>query len=151
DASRFPGPIGVFAGATTNQYFLQNLISRKDVTDPLGALTILMGNANAYVATRVAYKFDLQGRALNTQNACSASLVAVCTAVQSLQTYQCDMALAGGVSIQLPQKRGYLHEEGSILAPDGHCRAFDRDAAGTVFSNGLGIVVLRRLRDAIED
>ena len=125
--------------------------SRSDVTDPLGPLTILMGNANDYVATRVSYKFDLKGPALNIQNACSTSLVAVCTAVQSLQTYQCDMALAGGVSIQLPQRRGYLHEEGSILAPDGHCRAFDRDAAGTVFSNGLGIVVLRRLRDAIED
>ena len=151
DAQRFPGPIGVFAGATTNQYFLQNLLSRKDVTDPLGALTILMGNANDYVATRVAYKFDLKGPALNIQNACSTSLVAVCTAVQSLQTYQCDMALAGGVSIQLPQRRGYLHEEGSILAPDGHCRAFDRDAAGTVFGNGLGVVVLRRLRDALED
>jgi acyl transferase domain-containing protein len=151
DASRFPGPIGVFAGATTNQYFLQNLLSRKDVTDPLGALTILMGNANDYVATRVAYKFDLKGPALNIQNACSTSLVAVCTAVQSLLTYQCDMALAGGVSIQLPQKRGYLHEEGSILSPDGHCRPFDRDAAGTVFGNGAGVVVLRRLRDAIED
>src|SRR6185312_7285079 len=118
---------------------------------PLGPLTVLMGNANDYIATRVAYKFDLKGPALNIQNACSTSLVAVCTAVQSLQTYQCDMALAGGVSIQLPQKRGYLHEEGSILAPDGHCRPFDRDAAGTVFSNGLGVVVLRRLRDAIED
>ena len=99
----------------------------------------------------MSYKFDLKGPALNIQNACSTSLVAVCTAVQSLQTYQCDMALAGGVSIQLPQRRGYLHEEGSILSPDGHCRAFDRDAAGTVFSNGLGIVVLRRLRDAIDD
>ncbi len=151
DPQRFDGPIGVFAGATTNSYHLQNLLSRSDVTDPLGPLTILMGNANDYIATRVSYKFDLKGPALNIQNACSTSLVAVCTAVQSLQTYQCDMALAGGVSIQLPQRRGYLHEEGSILAPDGHCRPFDRDAAGTVFSNGLGIVVLRRLRDAIED
>ncbi len=151
DTQRFDGPIGVFAGATTNTYHLQNLLSRSDVTDPLGPLTILMGNANDYIATRVSYKFDLKGPALNIQNACSTSLVAVCTAVQSLQTYQCDMALAGGVSVQLPQRRGYLHEEGSILAPDGHCRAFDRDAAGTVFSNGLGIVVLRRLSDAIAD
>ena len=151
DTERFDGPIGVFAGATTNTYHLQNLLSRSDVTDPLGPLTILMGNANDYVATRVSYKLDLKGPALNIQNACSTSLVAVCTAVQSLQTYQCDMALAGGVSVQLPQRRGYLHEEGSILAPDGHCRAFDRDAAGTVFSNGLGVVVLRRLSEAIED
>jgi acyl transferase domain-containing protein/glutamate-1-semialdehyde aminotransferase len=151
DAQRFGGPIGVYAGASTNSYHLQNLLSRSDVTDPLSPMTIMMGNANDYLATRVSYKFDLNGPALNIQNACSTSLVAVCTAVQSLQTYQCDMALAGGVSIHLPQRRGYVHEEGSIIAPDGHCRAFDRDAAGTVFSNGLGIVVLRRLRDAIED
>ncbi|HET6546396.1 MAG TPA: aminotransferase class III-fold pyridoxal phosphate-dependent enzyme [Rhodanobacteraceae bacterium] len=151
DAQRFAGPIGVFAGATSNSYYLQNLLSRRDITDLVGPLLTSMGNNNDYIATRVAYKFDLKGPALNIQNACSTSLVAVCTAVQSLQTYQCDMALAGGVSIQLPQRRGYLHEDGSILSPDGHCRAFDRDAAGTVFSNGLGVVVLRRLRDAIED
>ena len=151
DAQRFSGPIGVFAGATTSSYYLQNLLSRNDVTDPLGPIMVMLGNSNDYVATRVSYKFDLKGPALNIQNACSTSLVAVCTAVQSLQTYQCDMALAGGVSIMLPQRRGYLHEEGSILAADGHCRPFDRDAAGTVSSNGLGVVVLRRLRDAIED
>ena len=151
DAHRFDGLIGVFAGATPNSYYLENLLSRRDVTDPLGPMMIMMGNGNDYVATRVSYKFNLKGPALNIQNACSTSLVAVCTAVQSLQTYQCDMALAGGVSIMLPQRRGYLHQEGSILSPDGHCRAFDRDAAGTVFSNGLGIVMLRRLRDAVED
>ena len=151
DPGRFAGPIGVFAGATANSYYLQNLLSRRDITELVGPLLTLMGNNNDYIATRVAYKFDLKGPALNIQNACSTSLVAVCTAVQSLQTYQCDMALAGGVSIQLPQRRGYLYEDGSILSPDGHCRAFDKDAAGTVFSNGLGVVVLRRLRDAIED
>lgn len=151
DPQAFRGPIGVFAGATNNSYYLQNLLSRRDVTDLMGLLLTQMGNNNDYVATRVAYKFDLKGPALNIQNACSTSLVAVCTAVQSLQSYQCDMALAGGVSVQLPQKRGYLYHEGSILSPDGHCRAFDRDAGGTVFSNGLGVVVLRRLRDALED
>lgn len=151
DPQRFDGSIGVFAGASPNTYHVQNLLSRGDVTDPLGPLTIMIGNANDYLATRVAYKFDLTGPALNIQTACSTSLVAVCTAAQSLQTYQCDMALAGGISVTLPQRRGYLYEEGLIFAPDGHCRAFDRDAAGTVFSNGLGIVVLRRLRDAIDD
>ena len=100
-------------------------------------MMVMMGNANDFVATRVAYKFDLTGPALNLQTACSTSLVAVCTAVQSLQTYQCDMALAGGVSIMLPQRHGYLYEDGSILAPDGHCRAFDRAAAGTVSGNRL--------------
>ena len=151
DPKAFSGPIGVFAGATSNSYYLNNLLSRRDVTDLVGLLTTQMANQNHYVATRVAYKLDLRGPALNIQTACSTSLVAVCTAVQSLQTYQCDMALAGGVSVQVPQKRGYLYQEGSILSPDGHCRAFDHDAGGTVFSNGLGIVVLRRLRDALAD
>jgi acyl transferase domain-containing protein/thioesterase domain-containing protein len=151
DVQRFSGPIGVFAGATTNSYHLQNLLSRNDITGPLGPMMVMLGNSNDYVATRVSYKFDLKGPALNIQNACSTSLVAVCTAVQSLQTYQCDMAIAGGVSIMLPQRRGYLHQEGSIFSPDGHCRAFDRDAAGTVVGSGLGVVALRRLRDAIDD
>ena len=90
----------------------------------------MMGNEKDYLATRVSYKLDLQGPALNIQTACSTSLVAVCTAVQSLLNYQCDLALAGGVSITLPQKRGYLHQEGGITSPDGHCRTFDVDAAG---------------------
>ena len=151
DPKTFAGPVGVFAGATPNSYFLSNLLSRRDVTDLVGLLTTQMANQDQYIATRVAYKFDLRGPAINIQTACSTSLVAVCTAVQSLQSYQCDMALAGGVSVQVPQRRGYLYQEGSILSPDGHCRAFDRDAGGTVFSNGLGVVVLRRLRDALAD
>jgi len=151
DPKRFGGPIGVFAGATTNTYYQNNLQSRRDVTDTVGLLTTQMANQNQYMATRLAYKFDLKGPALNVQTACSTSLVAVCTAVQSLQSYQCDLALAGGASVNVPQESGYLYQEGSILSPDGHCRAFDRDANGTVFSNGLGVVVLRRLRDALAD
>jgi acyl transferase domain-containing protein len=151
DPKAFDGPIGVFAGATSNSYYLNNLLSRRDITDVVGLLTTQMANQGHYIATRVAYKLDLRGPALNIHTACSTSLVAVCTAVQSLQAYQCDMALAGGASVQIPQKRGYLYQEGSILAPDGHCRAFDCDANGTVFGNGLGVVVLRRLVDAIAD
>ena len=146
-----PGPIGVFAGMSNNYYFLQNLLARQDVTDIVGWLTTMMGNEKDYLATRVSYKLDLRGPALNLQTACSTSLVAVGTAVQSLLNYQCDMALAGGVSITLPQKRGYLYQEGGITSPDGHCRTFDESAAGTVFSNGVGIVTLRRLSDALED
>jgi acyl transferase domain-containing protein/glutamate-1-semialdehyde aminotransferase len=149
DPRSFAGPIGVYAGASNNTYFARNLLQRKDVTDLVGWLTAMMGNEKDYLATRVAYKLDLRGPALNIVTACSTSLVAVATAVQSLSTWQCDMALAGGVSITLPQKRGYLSLEGAITSPDGHCRAFDADAGGTVFSNGLGIVVLRRLSDAI--
>jgi acyl transferase domain-containing protein/glutamate-1-semialdehyde aminotransferase len=149
DPQSFSGSIGVFAGASNNTYFARNLLNRKDVTDLVGWLSTMMGNEKDYLATRVAYKLDLRGPALNIVTACSTSLVAVATAVQSLSTWQCDMALAGGVSITLPQKRGYLSQEGAITSPDGHCRAFDADAGGTVFSNGLGIVVLRRLSDAI--
>ncbi|HEV7443388.1 MAG TPA: polyketide synthase, partial [Steroidobacteraceae bacterium] len=149
DPRSFAGPIGVYAGASNNTYFARNLLQRKDVTDLVGWLTAMMGNEKDYLATRVAYKLDLRGPALNIVTACSTSLVAVATAVQSLSTWQCDMALAGGVSITLPQKRGYLSLEGAITSPDGHCRAFDANAEGTVFSNGLGIVVLRRLSDAI--
>ncbi|MDP8909371.1 MAG: acyltransferase domain-containing protein, partial [Chloroflexota bacterium] len=147
----FAGPIGVFAGMSNNSYFLQNLLARQDVTDAVGWLTTMMGNEKDYLATRVSYKLDLRGPALNVQTACSTSLVAVSAAVQSLLNYQCDMALAGGVSITLPQKRGYLHQDGGITSPDGHCRTFDERAAGTVFSNGVGIVTLRRLSDALED
>lgn len=151
DPRRFAAPIGVFAGSSNNYYYLENLLHRKDATDIVGWLTTMMGNEKDYLTTRIAYKLDLKGPALNIQTACSTSLVAVCAAVQSLQTYQCDMALAGGVSVTLPQRRGYLWEEGGITSPDGHCRAFDRRAQGTVFGNGAGIVVLRRLREARAD
>jgi acyl transferase domain-containing protein/glutamate-1-semialdehyde aminotransferase len=151
DPRRFAGPIGVFAGMSNNTYHLQHLASRTDVTEIVGWLTTMMANEKDYLATRVAYKLDLRGPALNIQTACSTSLLAVSTAVQSLLTFQCDMALAGGVSIMLPQKRGYLHQEGGITSPDGHCRTFDERAAGTVFSNGVGIVALRRLSDALAD
>ena len=151
DPRTFTGGVGVFAGMSNNYYFLQNLLTREDVTDIVGWLTTMMGNEKDYLATRVSYKLDLKGPALNIQTACSTSLVAVCTAVQSLLNYQCDLALAGGVSITLPQKRGYLHQEGGITSPDGRCRTFDMESAGTVFSNGVGIVTLRRLSEALED
>ena len=132
----FPGAIGVYAGAGYNMYLIENLLSRRDVVSGPGLLTTLVGNEHDYLATRVAYKLDLKGPALTIQTACSTSLVAVCSAVQSLQSYQCDVALAGGVAILLPQKRGYLWQDGSITSPDGHCRPFDAQAAGTVFGNG---------------
>ncbi len=151
DPRRFAGPIGVFAGMSNNTYWFQNLAARQDVTDLVGWVTTMMGNEKDYLATRVAYKFDLRGPALNIQTACSTSLVTVVVAVQSLLSYQCDMALAGGVSVTLPQKRGYLFQEGGIISPDGHCRTFDEHAEGTVFGNGVGVVTLRRLGDALED
>ena len=150
DPEVFPGAIGVFAGMSNNTYYIANLLSRPDVRQLAGEYPML-GNEKDYLATRVSYKLNLRGPSLNIATACSTSLVAVCQAVQSLLTHQCDMALAGGVSISVPQRRGYTYQEGFITSPDGHCRAFDAKAQGTVFSNGLGIVVLKRLQDARAD
>ena len=103
------------------------------------------------MTTRVAYKLGLKGPALNVSTACSTSLVAVAQACQSLLTYQCDVALAGGVSVRVPQQRGYYYDEGNIGSPDGHTRTFDAQGQGTTFGNGVGVVVLKRLEDAVKD
>ncbi len=111
---------------------------------------LTIANDKDYLPTRVAYKLNLRGPAVNVQTACSTSLVATHLACQALLNRDCDMALAGGVTIRLPQKGGYLYQEGGIMSPDGHCRAFDAQAAGTVGGNGVGIVVLKRLADALD-
>ena len=116
-----------------------------------GELSIQIGNNKDYLATRISYKLNLTGPGVGIATACSTSLVAVHFAVQSLLGFECDMALAGGASIQLPQDMGYLHQDGGILSPDGHCRAFDADAKGTVGGNGAAIVVLEALADAVAD
>jgi Beta-ketoacyl synthase, N-terminal domain./Beta-ketoacyl synthase, C-terminal domain. len=112
---------------------------------------IMTSNDKDFLATRVAYKLGLEGPAITVQTACSSSLVAVHLACLALINGECDMALAGGVCVRIPQKAGYLYEEGMILSPDGHCRAFDSKASGTVSGNGAGVVVLKRLKDAIRD
>lgn len=142
--------IGVFAGCAMSTY-LFGLHQNPDFINRVGYLQVLIGNDKDYLATHVSYKLNLKGPSLTVQTACSTSLVAVCLAVQSLQDYHCDMALAGGVNIRVPQKTGYLHQPESIYSPDGHCRAFDATGQGTVFGNGLGVVVLKRLADAQKD
>jgi len=112
---------------------------------------IFLGNDKDFLCNRVSYKLNLNGPSITVQTACSTSLVAVVTGYQSLLYYQCDMALAGGAAISLPQKAGYFYREGMILSPDGHCRAFDAKAQGTVSGNGVGIVVLKRLEDALAE
>lgn len=149
DPARPPGPIGVFAGMSNNTYWANNIATRPDLIENVGWLNAMMGNEKDYLATRVAYKFDLRGPAISLYTACSTSLVAVCQACTSLLHYQCDAALAGGVSITFPQERGYEYHEGGITSPDGHCRTFDVQAAGTVFSHGAGVIVLKRLADAL--
>jgi acyl transferase domain-containing protein len=143
--------VGVYAGATFNTYYLHALHHRRDLVELAGQQQVMLGNEKDYIATRVAYKLNLKGPAVSLNTACSSSLVAVCQACQALLTYQCDMALAGGISVTVPQKRGYYYQEGNINSPDGHTRTFDEKAEGTVFSSGMGIVVLKRLEEALED
>lgn len=148
----FDGPIGVFAGCGMGSYFYFNICSNPDLVKNTGMFLLRhTGNDKDFLSTRVSHIFDLRGPSLSIQTACSTSLVAVHQAAQSLLNGECDMALAGGVTIELPQARGYLFEEGEILSPDGHCHAFDHRAQGTVFGSGAGCVVLRRLEDAIAD
>src|ERR1043165_2732512 len=130
DPKRFSGPIGLYAGAGINTYLLRNLISNRELLDKVSAFKTSIHNKTDHLTTRVAYLLDLRGPSVTVQTACSTSLVAVTLACQSLLGYQCDMALAGGVTISLPQKSGYSFQEGGIGSPDGHCRAFDAKAAG---------------------
>ncbi|MWD29823.1 SDR family oxidoreductase [Aquicoccus sp. SCR17] len=148
----FPGPVGVFAGCGMGSYFWVNICSNPDLVDNVGMFLLRhTGNDKDFLATRLSHVLDLKGPSINLQTACSTSLVATHYACQSLLNGECDMALAGGVTIELPQGRGYLHKEGEILSPDGECHAFDHRAQGTVFGSGAGVVVLRRLADAMAD
>ncbi|MFF4159222.1 beta-ketoacyl synthase N-terminal-like domain-containing protein [Streptomyces sp. NPDC001678] len=149
DPGRFEGRIGVFAGSSLNSYLLFNIAGNREILDSTGIHRALIAGDKDFLATRAAYKFDLKGPALTVQTACSTSLAAVHLATQSLLGGECDIALAGGVSVSVPLKSGYLHEQGGILSADGHCRAFDVSAGGTVAGNGAGVVVLRRLDDAL--
>lgn len=151
DTQRFDGSIGVFGGVSFSHYLFANLLSNRSLIDSSGFLQTSIRNRTDHLTTNVAYKLNLRGPAVTVQTACSTSLVAVHLAAQSLINFECDMALAGGSSISLPQKTGYMYQEGGILSPDGHCRAFDAKAQGTVSGNGVGIVVLKRLEDALAD
>jgi len=148
---KYDGSIGIFAGVSMNSYLFQNLYTNPDLMRSLGGFNIMVSNDKDFLATRISYKLNLRGPGITMQTACSTGLVVISQACQSLLNYQCDMALAGGVSVSLPQKMGYLYQQGGIGSPDGHCRAFDENAAGTVGGNGLGIVLLKRLSDALED
>ncbi len=157
DPARYAGAVGVFAGCYMDTYVLWNLCSdeafraRLVESIQVGTLQTELGNDKDYLATRVAFKLGLRGPAMTIQTACSTSLVAIAQACQSLESYACDMALAGGITIVLPQKKGYFYKEGGMLSPDGTCRTFDANAAGTVFSNGAAVLALKRIEDAIAD
>lgn len=143
--------VAVYAGVGLNTYLLRNVFAHRDAIAGESELALLVGNDKDFVPTRISYQLDLAGPSINVQSACSTSLVAVQMACQSLLTHQCDMALAGGAAITVPLEHGYLHREGGILSADGHCRPFDARAGGTVPGNGAGMVLLKRLEDAIAE
>ncbi len=149
---KFGGSIGVFGGSGHNAYLPYNLLTNPKLMASVGFFLVRhTGNDKDFLTTRVSYLLNLRGPSVNVQTACSTSLVAIHMGVQSLLNGECDMALAGGVTIELPHRHGYLYRENEILSPDGHCRAFDAASKGTVFGSGAGVVVLRRLADAIAD
>ncbi|MBV9110008.1 MAG: type I polyketide synthase, partial [Gemmatimonadetes bacterium] len=150
DPARVERPVGVFAGCGTNAYIL-NLAANTELAATVGMTRISMGNDKDHLSAGISYRLNLRGPSIAVQTACSTSLVAVHFACQSLVNGECDMALAGGVSIGVPLRGGYLYTPDGILSPDGHCRAFDADARGSVGGNGAGMVLLKRLDDAIED
>lgn len=147
----YNGSIGVFGGALTSTHLIFNVLPGSGYIQPEERIKNLVGNASDCLASRVSYKLNLSGPAVNVQTNCSTSLVAVHTACQSLLNNECDMALAGGVAIRFPQKTGYMYQQGSLSSPDGHCRPFDAKAGGTLFGDGAGVVVLKKLTEALED
>ncbi len=142
--------IGVFGGTGTPLH-LVDVMGNSWVKKNASGASIITSNDKDYVTTRVSYKLNLTGPSVNVQCACSTSMVAVVMGINSLMNYQSDMILAGGATIELPERHGYLYQAGGMESADGHCRTFDKDANGTVFSRGCGIVVLKRLEDAIRD
>ena len=151
DPSTYPGAIGVFGGASMSTYLLFNVLNHPSYVDQENDFEVVISNDKDFVCTRVAYNFDLRGPSFDVQTGCSTSLVATHLASEALLSAQCDVALAGAVSVNVPQRTGYLYEEGGISSPDGHCRPFDAEGQGTVFGSGVGIVVLKRLDDALRD
>jgi len=153
DPHSYPGMIGVYAGLSLNTYLLHNLGKGKELARnyQVSEYQTMLGNDKDFLPVRVSYKLNLRGPSMTIQSACSTSLVAICQAATALLTYQCDMALTGGVSISFPQQRDYLFQEEGMVSPDGTCRAFDAEAAGTVFGHGCGVVLLKRLSEAIAD
>lgn len=146
-----PDKIGVYVGTNWNRYLTINLAGNQEVLQQYGEFNAALANETDFPATRLSFRLNLTGPSISLYTACSTGLVAVAEAAKSLLNFECDMALAGGASISLPQHQGYLYSEGGMLSRDGHTRSFDADASGTTFNEGAGLVLLKRLEDAIED
>lgn len=149
DPSRTADLVGVYTGSGASSYLMFNIATRPDLIDSVGGDQALLGNRPDFLASRVSYKLGLEGPSIDVQSACSSSLVAVVLACQGLLSFQCDVALAGGVSVDVLRDRGYTYQPDGLLSPDGMCRTFDADAKGTVGGDGVGIVALKRLGDAV--
>ncbi len=150
DAFRYAGLVGVFGGTNISTYLL-GLASQPEVLGTADTYQMMIGNDKDSLTTSVSYKLNLKGPSLAVQTFCSTSLVAVHLAAQSLRQGECDLALAGGVSIRVPSVSGHLYQEGGMESPDGHCRTFDAQAKGGMFGDGVGVIVLKRLAEARED
>lgn len=147
----YGGRVGVFAGCGNNTYYLNNVLGNKERVDQVGSFQVMTLNEKDYIASRTAYQLNLKGPAVSVYSACSTSLLAISQAVQSIRSEQCDVALAGGASITAPINSGHLYQEGAMLSKDGHCRSFDAQGQGTVFSDGAGVVLLKSLEAARRD
>ncbi|MDF1756883.1 MAG: amino acid adenylation domain-containing protein [Legionellaceae bacterium] len=150
-AETFPGSIGVFAGMNDSSYLQNNILKNKKVQADFDLQQIMLATSPHYLATKVSYTMGLTGPSLSVNTACSTGLVSIAMASENLKNFSCDMALAGAINIVTPQKSGYLYREMGIFSPSGHCNVFDKGAEGTVLSNGCGVVVLKRLSDALKD
>src|SRR5213595_3169346 len=148
DPDRYQGRIGVFTGSALNTYFTNVGLNRRLAEE---YIPTLIGNDKDFLSTRISYKLNLKGPSITVQTACSTSMVAVHLARQSLLSEEIDMALAGAVSVRVPHRAGYFCDGGGVVSPDGRVRAFDARANGTVFGSGGGILVLKRLADALSD
>jgi amino acid adenylation domain-containing protein len=147
----YKGLVGVYAGSNNNTYYYNNVLTNPAQVEQAGAFQVMTLNEKDYIATRTAYELNLKGPAVSVYSACSTSLLAISQAVDALRSGQCDMALAGGVTISSPIKSGHLYQEGAMLSADGHTRTFDAEATGTVFSDGAGVVLLKPLANAQQD
>ncbi len=147
----YDGRIAVYAGANLSGYMIRNLYSNPGLVEDVGSFKIMLANGQDFLATKVSYKMNLLGPSVNVNTLCSSSMVALHYACQNLLNYGCDIALAGGVSFQVSRNEAFFYQEGGIGSSDGHCRAFDSKANGTVSGSGLAVVALKRLEDAIAD
>ena len=147
----YKGRIGVYAGTGTNTYYKKNILPNKDLLNQVGYLIAETVNEKDYISSRTAYHLNLKGPAVSVHSACSTSLLAIAEAVEAIRNNQCDIALAGGSSVTAPINSGHLYQEGGMLSPDGHCRSFDENGKGTVFSDGAGVILLKSLENAKKD